>query len=229
MTDSKNKIVKNTKNYNSTQINFIDWYSFCPSKLNFVLKSIKNSIICLSIYKYNNEINSSFCFCTSFIKLVNSPVIDNTKNKIKIMIDPNDMIFFFKQLDTMIKEFMDKSEYKDYKQRQLLKLKYRSFDKYEYIKIILRNETEIINYNISKKYPISEYCSISDVVALKRVFKPDKEIKLLLKPIIWLSVNSKTYGIKLIAEMIEVKFPNNTIQSKFDTEYIQHSVESVVI
>ena len=74
--------------------------------------------------------------------------------------------------------------------------------------------SKVINYNISKLYPKTE--EITSFPELKKKFKKDKECRYVIKPAIWINYDSSSFGVKLIVDSMEIKYPNQHIVSELD-------------
>ncbi len=242
MSEIKQKKVQ-TKQKNLKVLHFIDWCAFDPTKLNFKLMPYKEThLISYPFYQYSKTNSNKFYFCTHFIKLMNDPLKNYKPEITKLVImqfDFYNMISFFKQYETAVKDFISQTPYKDYTNaKPILNMqsKYRadySDNNLVNIYVKIKNgymRTDITNHNIAKKkFPAVETFTNPNIETTKRILHKDKEVRLLLRPKLWISHTTKSYGTAFKIDIMEVKYADMTVNSIFDKKNVQQHVSSVVI
>lgn len=94
-------------------------------------------------------------------------------------------------------------------------------ERYSPLSVYMTNGSRVINYNVSKNYPKVE--EIAEVTGreLKRFCRKGKEVRMILKPIIWVNREIRRYGIKWKINTMEIKFKGAQIESRMDEEEIE--------
>lgn len=86
--------------------------------------------------------------------------------------------------------------------------------------------SKLINYNISKKFPLKEEFDLISMTGVSyqpifdRIFNEKKQVRLLITPITWIDEEKMIYGSYLNILMMEVKYKNAKINSILDQNEI---------
>lgn len=219
---------------------FIEYNQFDPLKIHHIkeyeyTKHNVNSKFGTPMYSYSEKYNAPLLFKTEFIDLSSDPFRFLTSNTKKyISLDPNNS-----SMSHLYKILYDISKYTSnyytsnsaglHESGPLLsnynydiKNKTDALDtsiKMKNLKLYFTESdgnitSTIYNYNKSKKYkPVEEYtrCTLSDIAKFISV---GKQVRFILEPRIW-KIGSN-YGTKLFIKYMEVKYKDQSINSKFD-------------
>lgn len=214
----------------------INWDDFEYSKLNdYDIKRIvdddKNFIFVNSTYKYTKSKIKRLYIKTPFFNLCNYPL--NGYKNIKCNYDNFDS--GFKNIVPLLKkydEFVDNT------------VKKHLGNEYKFVKGIINSNTnsfnlrlkfnkkydiicsDIINYNVSKKYPKEERYSQISYENLKRFLKKDKDVRFILNPYFWINKTNKIFGSSVSIYKMEIKFKDSNINSRLDKEEVEEEIQT---
>ena len=195
------------------------------------------------LYRYNSKVERTLNIKTTFFKLTEDPLKRKKHECHKFFsINPNnDDINFaciLKDYQDKIREHITEKYNGTYNERKNLihnQSTWHGDENYKEVNLsslldsieihfkkeTSRDKTEIINYNTSKKYPKSEKIANIDNKEIERVLKRNKEVRIIFTPISWADHEEKVFGSKLVAQVIEIKYPNSNIQSSVDNNELQ--------
>jgi hypothetical protein len=221
---------KNDKDY----CNIIYWDDFEESNLNeYDIKRIvddNKDFICVnSTYKYTKSKINRLYIKTSFFNFCNHPFKSGYKPKpqsnIKCDYDNNEsgfnkIVHLLKKYDNFVDTIVKKHLGNDYK---FVKGIINTNNDFYNLQLKSNKTTntiysDIINYNVSKKYPKEERYNQISFEDLTRFLKKDKDIRFILNPYFWINKKDKIYGTGVSIYKMEIKFKDSIINSRLDKE-----------
>jgi hypothetical protein len=222
--------------------NYIDIFSFKLSnltKLVQISKNLKNYCVYRPKYKFSEITHDWFMFKTSFIKISSNPIKSYEEGTMCINnnCDVTNIINIMRQYDEYVEDEIKRLELSNIvkltcskkliHEMRPLKLHFNYNTKTSKI------YSEIINYNISNKYPkIEKFNNISQK-DIGRFLKKGKEARFILYPVTWIiwDKNIYSYGSQLKILKMEIKFDGAHIESILDNNEINVSsrMETVTI
>lgn len=244
----------NRKSYNVTNKKYqslINADNLDVDNMIFNIKENDNFIPTIDLqYRYNEQHTDKLCLQTDFISMepnvksfINYSKIQY-KNRDGLKMELSTKLFNDKLLnnfhnydikvDNLIKDKYNKDDMDEWTcKSRLISNIYKNklaeqvnmMDDFRNIKVkFLKNNSSIINYNISKKYaPFVKYTfndefeSNSESI-LWKILTDKKEIRLSFSIFTWINKDNKYYGSYLIIQSMEVKYKNGRIKSIFDND-----------
>lgn len=229
----------------SNYLSFIEYNLFDSNKLNIHSNkaSDDNFISLTGKYEYDCKNKDTLMIKTSFNKLI--------KHKFMYNINKNNSLQFRIHTALLEKETLDMLTDFDFKLESFMKENYPDYTckgKIVYSNIINMKVNKhkiyelynkIINYNKYKsKYPNAKEIEVEEfdfsdnfiLQVLNRIITDQKEFRLLISPLGWININTKTYGSYLGLVTLELKYKNSQISSSLDKkEIIVHEIINLVI
>jgi hypothetical protein len=239
---------KSSKKYNSNVLKYVQWDQFDASKLgdikSYVSKNHPSFTLLQPLYRYTDKVVDTLYYKTPFIKLTENMVsryqqtmpdyVNFDLNNLNLS---DTMLSFLENYDQKVFNVISEKEY-SYVKPLLSNTGYNDLTKCEVNKDLpfkklplyfLKDKqsgnitSEIINYNISKKYPKVETFNRTNVIKLDdlvRCLKKNKEVRFILKPYSWYDSNNKVAGSKMQLVTMEIKFDGAKINSLVDEEEV---------
>jgi len=212
---------------NST-ISYIDWGNFEEDKVEFLTRQIIGTNkdngntnnnndnkfkIMTPFYKYDTQKSNRLYILTPFMKLEKQLHWDMSINMCSIKpttanLDFGQIVEFIAKYNDVVKNILDSPTDKWSTDMAYNEVKFNL--KLKGGKIV----GNIVNHNVSKKYPKTE--KIDNVADLNLKFKKGKYVRFLLKPVTWFNKENKKYGLFFEIDTMEIKYPHATIMSDFD-------------
>ena len=246
------------KKYNPNVQKYVNWDQYDNDKLDTITKySSKNHpsfTMMQPMYKYTNYMTDTLYYKTPFIRLTQDVISKYTKDIPEFMnIDLNDMSimstiisflesydkFIFKEFNksgdkyTHIKTLLNNTGYNDYENFKEYKvdtsLELKKIPLY-FIKDKQSGNiiSEIINYNVAKKYPKTEVFNATNPATLddmKRFLKKGKEVRFILKPYSWINKTGNSQQAQQAQHMAGSKIQIVTMEIKYDFANIDSIVD----
>lgn len=263
----------NYKKYNPNVQKYIQWDQYDNDKLDTSNKYSSNNhpsfTMIQPMYKYTNYMTDALYYKTPFIKLTHDAISKYEKDKPEyIDIDLNDasitstIISFLGSYDkSMFSEFYKLGDKYTYIKTLLNNIGYNDYENFKEYKVDTSLEfkklslyfikdkqsgniiSEIINYNVAKKYPKTEVFNATNPATLddmKRFLKKGKEVRFILKPYSWINKTGAPNhtqqaqcmaGSKLQIVTMEIKYDFANIDSIVDQEEVvyQKSIKEIEI
>ena len=262
---------KKYKKYNPNVQKYVHWDQYDNDKLDtsnkYNSKNHPSFTMIQPMYKYTDYMTDTLYYKTPFIKLTEDTLSKYAKDMPEYLnMDLNNMsimstiVSFLESYDktmfgefnrfganyTHIKTLLNNTGYNDYEGYKTYKvdtgLELKKLPLY-FIKDKQSGNiiSEIINYNVAKKYPKTEVFNSTNSVTLddlKRFLKKGKEVRFILKPYSWINKtgNSQNHaecmaGSKIKIVTMEVKYDFANIDSIVDNQEVsyQKSIKEIEI
>lgn len=220
---------------------FVEYNNFDSTKIKNVTEfesNYHNICYCTPIYSYTSKSNYPLLIKTNFIDLTSDPFkYLKEDGKKYLSIDPNDISVshLYKTLLDIAKfgsNYITNKHIEDQKETGPLLCNYSTGEKGKVdtgsimkpIKLFFWEKNNkitstIYNYNISKKYDtVDEYTS-SEIKDLARFIFKGKQVRFIFEPRFWHCNGS--YGTKLYIKYMEVKYKDQVIKSKLDSNQME--------
>lgn len=247
------------KKYNPNIQTYVHWDQYDNDKLDtskkYSSKNHPNFSIIQPMYNYTTYMTDALYYKTPFITLTQDAILKYAKETPEFMdIDLNNtsimstIISFLQSYDQKIFNIAKETNYK-YVRPFVINTGYNDWINYQvnvnselrklplhFIKDKQSGKiiSEIINYNVAKKYPKVEVFNNTNPTTLndlKRFLKKGKEVRFILKPYSWINQDGKMIGSKMQIVTMEVKYDFANIDSIVDKQEVtyQKSVKEIKI